>query len=448
VLILFALLIGGGTVVSQDAGEAPHAAPRALPNGWPEFRGPWSNGLATMPGTSLGLPLHWSETENVAWKTPIPFRGWSTPVVLDGQVWLTTATEDGHDFYAIGVDAETGEIRFNERLFHADSPEPLGNEVNSYASPSPVIEPGRVYVHFGSYGTAALDTATCEVIWQRQDLPCRHYRGPGSSAILFEKLLILTFDGADVQYVAALDKETGKTVWKTDRTTVWTDLDEQGMPKREGDFRKAFSTPIVIDVGGTPQLVSLGSSAAFGYDARTGEEIWKTHNTAYTPAARPVFGNGLVFIATGRGDVELVAMRVDGQGDVTDTHTVWKVTGRKVPEEPSPVLVEDLLYVVSNDGVLTCLEAATGNAVWSERIGGNYEASLLYADDRIYCFSVQGKATIFKHGRTYEVLATNTLESGFMASPAVGGNALFLRSKTHLYRIEDTVHRMDARPNP
>lgn len=405
---------------------------------WPEFRGPWQNGHVAAPGdsTPAGLPLQWSETENVTWKTPIPLQGWSSPVVQDGQVWMTTATLDGHDFYVIAVDAATGQIRFNEKLFHCDTPEPLGNEINSYASPSPVIEPGRVYIHFGSYGTACLDTATAKVIWQRQDLPCRHYRGPGSSPILFENLLILTMDGVDVQYMIALDKMTGATVWKTDRTTVWHDLDENGKVKRDGDARKSFSTPVVADTGGQFQLLTVASSAWYSYDPRTGRELWKALNDGFTPSARPVFGGGLVYVTTGQGVVELWAIRTDGQGDVTDTHVAWKLAGRPVPEQPSPIFIDGLLYLVSNNGLASCLEAATGTPVWSERMGGTYQASPIYADGRLYFFNVQGMSTVLMPGRTYQVLAANQLDVGLMASPAVVGKTLFLRTKTHLYRIE------------
>lgn len=416
---------------------AANAVSEPAQTGWPEFRGPYANGIAAPPGVTLGLPLIWSETQNVKWKTEIPYQGWSTPVVLDGQIWLTTATTDGHDFYAICVDSETGAIRFNEKLFHSDNPDPLGNKVNSYASPSSVIEPGRVYVHFGSYGTACLDTATAKVIWQRQDLPCRHYRGPGSSPMRFEDLLVLTFDGADVQYMAALDTQTGKTVWRTDRTTDWQDLDENGQPEREGDLRKAFSTPLVIDVGANKQLITLSSYAAFSYDPRTGKEIWKTHNSAFSPAARPIFADGIVYITTGRGTPQLWAMRPDGHGDVTDTHIVWKYEGRDVPDDPSPIIVDGLLYMVNGGGVVSCIDAATGALVWSERLGGNYEASPIYADGRLYFSSVQGKTTVLKAGRAFESLAVNILPSGFMASPAVQGKALILRTKTHLYRIEE-----------
>lgn len=414
---------------AADAAPA-HAA-------WPDFRGPWGNGHVAAPGDTqpVGLPLRWSETENVKWKTPIPHRGWSTPVVLGGRVWLTTAALDGRDFFAVCVDAQTGQVQFNEKIFHADDPEPLGNNVNCYASPSPVIEAGRVYVHFGSYGTACLDADTGKVLWERRDLPCRHFRGPGSSPILLEDLLVLTFDGVDVQYLAALDKKTGRTVWKTDRSTVWDDLDAQGRPIREGDYRKAFSTPLVIDAGGTRQLISPGSKAAYAYDPRTGRELWKVRHTAHTAVLRPVFGQGLLVFCTGLGKPELWAVRPDGRGDVTDTHVAWKAEAA-APKTPSPVIVDDLLYAVSDDGAVLCLEAATGKQVWKERIGGNYAASPVYADGRIYFFNQQGKATVLKAGRAFEVLATNTLEDGFMASPAVWDKALILRTKTHLYRIE------------
>ena len=411
---------------------------------WPEFRGPFGNGHATTDDAKpAGLPLHWSETENVKWKTPIPYSGWSTPVVMGGQVWLTTATEEGHDFFVLCLDAQSGHVRFNQKLFHVDNPEPLGNSVNGYASPSPVIEPGRVYVNFGSYGTACLDTATLKTIWQRNDLPCRHYRGPGSSLILFENLLILTMDGVDVQYLVALDKNSGRTVWKTDRTTDWNDLDSDGKPKSEGDLRKSFSTPLIVDVHGNPIMISSGSKAAYGYDPRTGREIWKVYHGTHTVASRPVFAQGLVMFGTGNGKIEIWAVKPDGQGDVTRSHVAWKAGGKTVPRLPSPIVAGDLLFMASDGGVASCLEIATGKQVWQQRIGGHFAASPIYADGRLYFSSQEGKVTVIKPGRTFALLAANTLENGFMASPAVSGKSLFLRTKTHLYRIETT----DATPN-
>jgi outer membrane protein assembly factor BamB len=407
---------------------------------WPDFRGPWCNGHVAAPGHTnlVGLPLHWSETENVRWKTATPHTGWSTPVILGRQIWLTTATMDGHDFFALCVDADTGKIIFHERLFHCDTPEPLGNHVNCYASPSPVIEPGRVYLHFGSYGTACLDTGNFKTLWKRSDLPCRHYRGPGSSPILFHDLLILTLDGIDVQYLAALDKRTGNTVWKTDRTADWNDLGPDGKPMGGGDYRKAFSTPLVVDVNGRKQMLSVGSKAAYSYDPLTGREIWKVNHPAFSGASRPLFDRGIAYLATGHGRGEVLAVRADGHGDVTSTHVLWRAA-RGAPRMPSSVLVDGLLFTVSDSGTATCLDAANGSEVWQERLSGEHAASLLYGDGRIYAFSQNGTTTVFQPARRFEVVATNKLADGFMASPAVAGKALILRTRTQLYRIEESA---------
>ena len=383
-----------------------------------------------------GLPLHWSETENVKWKTSIPFRGWSTPVIMNGQVWLTTATVEGHDFFVICLDETSGKILSNEKLFHTDSPEPLGNNVNAYATPSPVIEAGRVYVHFGSYGTACLDTETKKVVWQRTDLPCRHYRGPSSSPVLFRDLLILTFDGADLQYLVGLDKKTGKTVWKTDRSAEWNDADVPGQMAKDGDLRKAHSTPVLVEFEGTTQLLSTGAKAAYAYDPATGKELWKVHFPAWSAAPRPVYRNGVGFFITGHGQTELMAIKLGGQGDVTDSRISWKLD-KTLPRTASPVLVDDLLYMVTDDGVVTCVEADSGKEVWHSRIGGTFAASPLYGDGRLYFFSQQGKTTVLKPGRAFETVATNSLANGFMSSAAVDGRWLFLRTRTDLYCIEE-----------
>jgi outer membrane protein assembly factor BamB len=404
---------------------------------WPDYRGPWGDGHLSAPGSSnlLGLPLHWSETNNLKWKTPIPYRGWSTPAILGNQIWLTTATEDGHDYFVLCVDADSGKIIYNEKFFHRDVPEPLGNNMNGYATPSPVIEPGRVYVHFGSVGTACLDTATMKLLWTRDDLKCRHYRGASSSPVLFENLLILTFDGADLQYLAALDKNTGKTVWKTDRSVAWNDEDVPGKMAKEGDQRKAHSTPLITNVHGKPQLLSGGAKAAYGYDPRTGREIWKVRYNDWSVAPRPVFDGTNAYIVTGLGMGELWAVRPDGEGDVTDTHVVWKNKSR-TRRYASPLLVDGLLYSVADESFVTCLDTTSGQAVWTERIGGKYSASPIYADGRIYFFSQEGVTTVLKPGRTYLPIATNMLDCGFMACPAVCGAAFYLRTKTDLCRIE------------
>jgi outer membrane protein assembly factor BamB len=408
----------------------------AGPERWDSFRGPYGNGIVAPPGENTGVPLTWSENENIAWKTEIPYQGWSTPVIGGGRIWLTTATVDGHDFYVLSIDQENGQILLNKHLFHSDNPEELGNEVNSYASPTAALEEGRVYVHFGSYGTACLDTATYEVLWTRTDLPCRHFRGPGSSVILFEDLLLLTFDGADVQYLAALNKNTGETVWKTDRSTEWPDIDENGEVLREGDFRKAFTTPFLVREKDRTLLFSQGSYATFAYDARTGKELWKKTHSAYSPAPCPVSGNGFVYIPIGRGVQELWAMKLSGTSSIVEKEASWIIAGKKVPAEPSPLLINGLLYLLSNDGIVTCLDGNSGEEYWSERIGGNYMASPIYADGRIYCAGTRSKTTVLREGKQFEKLAVNELDEGMLASPVVAGSAIYLRTKTHLYRVE------------
>lgn len=414
----------------------------ALRADWPEFRGPRGDGHVPAPGNAqqAGLPLRWSETENIKWKTEIPQKGQSTPVVLGGQVWVTTATPDGHDFFAIGLNAETGKILFQEKLFHSENPESLGNgaSMNCYATPSPAIEPGRVYVHFGSFGTACLDTANGKVLWKRDDLPCRHYRGPSSSVVLFENLVILTMDGANLQYHVALDKKTGQTVWKTDRSVAWNDENVPGQMAKDGDQRKAHSTPLIVTASGKTQMLSAGAKAAYGYDPRTGREIWRVQYPDFSCAPRPLFDNGLAFIVTGLTKKELWAVKTDGQGDVTESAVVWKMKTR-VGKYASPLLVDGLIYTAAEESFVTCLEAATGQTVWTERVGGKYAASPIYADGRIYLFDQDGACTVIKPGRTLEVLATNTLSSGFMASPAASGKAFYLRTKTHLYRVESSA---------
>ena len=409
---------------------------------WPDFRGPRGDGHVAAPGDNklIGLPLTWSETNNIKWKTAIHDRGVSTPVVMNGQVWLTAATEAGHDYFAIGVDQASGKVLFDEKIFHTDNPESLGNgaSMNTYATPSPVIEPGRVYVHYGSAGTACLDTKSGKVIWKRSDLPCRHYRGASASPVLFENLLILTFDGADLQYTAALDKLTGATVWKTNRSVVWNDEGVPGQMARDGDLRKSHGTPLIATVSGKPQLISVGAKAAYGYDPRTGSELWRVEYNDWSSAPRPLFDNGLAYIVTGLRLKEMWAVKADGRGNITDTHVAWKLSTH-IGKYASPLLVDGLIYTPAEESFVTCLEAATGKVVWTERIGGKYAASPIYADGRLYFFSQDGTTTVLKPGHTFELLATNKLDAGFMASPAVDGKAFYLRTKTHLYRVEATA---------
>ena len=399
---------------------------------WPQFRG--ETGLGT--STSTSVPMSWSEEKNIRWKTAIPGRGWSSPVIADSQVWLTTATEDGRALSAMAIDEASGKVRHDIKVFDVDAPQEI-HPVNSYASPTPVLETGRVYVTYGYAGTAALDSRTGTVVWQRRDLRCDHFRGPGSSPIVFEGLLIMHFDGIDDQYVVALDKRTGETVWRTKRSIDFQDLGPDGKPKGDGDFRKAYATPHIITVNGEPLLVSVGGKATYGYDPRTGRERWRVEDrSSHSPSTRPVAGAGMIFYPTGWDASKVVAVRPDGTGNVTATHVAWTYS-RGVPMKPSLLLVDDLLYMISDTGVATAIDAKSGTMVWQSRVGGTFSASPIYAAGRVYLFDEDGKTTVIAAGREYKVLAENRLDNGFMASAAIAGNAIFARTTSDLYRIED-----------
>ena len=391
---------------------------------WPQFRGPRGDGKSD----ATGLPLTWSETKNVVWKTPIHDKGWSSPVVWGDQVWLTTAREDGTRLYAVCVDRNTGKVVHDLTVFEVEKPA-FCHPTNSYASPTPAIEEGRVYVHFGTYGTACLDTKTGQKLWERRDLHCDHFRGPASSPILYDGKLFVHFDGVDVQYVVALDKATGKTVWRKDRGTDFK-------PDINPDLKKAFGTPAVLTIDGKPQLVSPAASATMAYDPRTGEELWRVYHGGMNVAAPPLQGLGKLFLCTGDGGLRLLAVR-PGHGDITATNIDWKRKESVVPSRSSPLLVGDLLYMVSEEGLASCVEAKTGREVWRVRLGGRYWAAPLYAEGRLYFFSEAGVTHVGEAGRAWKELAANKLDDGCMASPAASGKSLFVRTKTHLYRIED-----------
>ena len=416
-LILSLFLFSSSLVIAQE--------------NWPQFRGPDGDGMAP----DADIPMTWSEEENVAWKTEIHGLGWSSPVIFGQQVWLTTATPDGKELSVLCLDKDSGKILHDEKLFDIAEPQ-FAHKFNSYASPTPVIEEGRVYVTWGSPGTACIDTKTFEVLWTREDIECDHFRGAGASPILFEDLLILPYDGADYQFVLAMDKETGETRWRTERSVDFKDLDEDGKPKAEGDLRKAYATPHVAELNGREVLISQGAMATYGYDPRTGEELWRyDEHSNHSASTRPVIMGDTVFAPTGFPKPYLVALSGPKEGVLDESSVAWKLV-KSVPKKPSLQLVGDYLYAISDSGgVATCWEAKTGDVKWMERIGGNYSASPLVAKGRLYFFSEEGTAAVVKAAPEFELLAENTLGDGFMASPAVSGDALYLRSRTHLYCI-------------
>jgi outer membrane protein assembly factor BamB len=385
---------------------------------WPQFRGLTGQGHST----ESGVPLEWSETRNVLWKTRVPGSGWSSPVVAGGRVWVTAA-DQGPDasirvsLRVLAFDAETGHEVVNVEVFRIRNAGYI-NFKNSRASPTPIVDGDRVYVHYGADGTAALTTSG-DIVWKKEFL-YESEHGNGGSPILHGDLLIFSCDGFDQAFVVALDKQTGKVRWRTSRRRPWS---------------QAYSTPLVIRVGDQDQVVSVGAFRAAAYDPLSGDEIWRvSYADGFSNVPRPVYGHGLVFIATGFNDPTLLAVRADGKGDVTRTHVAWTLR-RGAPLTPSPLLVGDLLYIVSDIGVATCLDAKTGATLWQQRLGGNYSASPVLADGRIYFLSEEGVATVIAPGPEFERLATNVVEGATLASMAVSDRSIFMRTGTHLYRI-------------
>jgi len=380
---------------------------------WPEFRGPSGQGISD----EHGLPLVWSETNHVKWKTPIPGRGWSSPAVLGDRIWLTTATDDGKSLRAICVDRNTGGITQNVEVFRIKSLGPMSPK-NSLASPTPVLEGDRVYLHFGAHGTACI-SQTGEVIWKTRLDYDNGQHGPGGSPVIYDNLLIVSCDGNDIQYVVALDKTTGKVKWKKTR---------QGY--------QAYTTPLVVKLAEGDQVISPGAFRAISYEPRTGKELWQVrYGEGFSNVPRPVYGNGLVYICTGFQEPTLLAVKVDGHGDVTNKKMIAWSLKRGAPLTPSPLLVGEELYVITDNGIATCLDAGTGREYWKARVGGNHSASPIYADGRIYFLSEEGESVVIAPGKELKVLAKNELNGETLASMGVSGGSIFVRSLTHLYRL-------------
>ena len=416
---------------------------------WPQFRGPTGQGDAL----ENQLPLKWSESEGIRWKTSIPGRGWSSPVVAGDRVWLTVAVEKAKDeakraellksydklpvneqflrfdavaLKAIEVDLSSGEIVREVQLFELESPPPI-HGLNTYASPTPVLDVknGRLFCHFGTFGTACVDTKTGKPIWTRQ-FELQHVVGPGSSPALFENLLIIPNDGIDRQYVVALDASTGETIWEQNRPPIRAENPDQ---------HKAFTTPLLIDVNGLPQAVIPGAQWFVAYDPFTGKELWRVdHGPGFSNVARPVFDGELLFLNTGLGKAQLWAVRPDGVGDMSDVHVEWRET-RQVPAMSSPAISEGRIYMVTDGGVASCLDAKTGKAFWRERMPGKYSASPVVGAGRVYFWSHEGRTTVIADSEEFKVLAKNDLDGMIMASPAVVSGDIVLRSDTSMYRI-------------
>jgi outer membrane protein assembly factor BamB len=385
---------------------------------WPEFRGPTGQGIST----ATNLPTSWSTAENVIWKQPLPGLGWSSPVLVNDKVFLTTAVEadNGLSLRALSLDASTGKTRWNSELFTA-TPRSTHNK-NSHASPTPVIQDERLYVHFGHYGTACLDLSG-KILWRTTAIKYSSVHGNAGSPVIAGDALIFNCDGADNPFVAALNKNTGDVLWKFDRKT-------------DAKKKFSFSTPLIVN----GQLITVGSGGAFALDPKTGKELWRTpFAEGYSVVPRPVFGHGLIFISTGFDRAVVMAIRPSSQ----KADVVWTLN-RGAPNTPSLLLVSNELYMVSDAGIASCVDALTGKVHWQERVGGNYSASPVYADGKIYLQSEEGKGVVLKAGKEFQKLAENALDEKTLASYALDDRSLYIRTAEHLYRIGTKTNKAQA----
>jgi len=411
---------------------------------WPQWRGPGGQGHSE----STQLPAEWSEGKNVSWRTELPGRGWSSPVIAGNQVWVTAAHEtpateaekkerlknntgdqplmvlSSVRIHALCIDKTSGKIIRDIPLLTKKNPQWV-HKTNSYASPTPVLEAGRLYSQNGAYGTACLDTKSGKVIWTNQDLWVMHENGPGGSPIIWNDLLIFHMDGSGKQSIVALEKETGKLAWQTQRT---------GSMHPNPQLKKAYGTPVVTSVLGREVVISPAANWVYGYDPASGEELWKVEygSLGFSIVPKPVVGDGMIYIGTSFMRPQLIAL------DITKAKPViaWRCK-RSVPNISSPILVGNEIYFVSDSGgMVSCLDARTGEEQWRERIGGNHSASPLYAGGRLLFHSKEGETTALKPGRKFEILTRNKLDGGHHASAAVSGDALFLRTDKALYRVE------------
>ena len=393
---------------------------------WSQFRGHYGNGIIK----STSAPINWSDNTNIDWKTPIHDRGWSSPVIWNDQIWMTTATKEGNKMYAICVNKLSGKIEHDIHVFDVKSPQAITNE-NTYASPTPVVEEGRVYVHFGTYGTACISTKDGQILWKRRDLNCDHEigAGPASSPFIYNNFLIFNVDGRDVQYVIALNKETGETAWKTNRSVDFSDV--------QVNQRKAYGTPFIIPRGNSNQMVSIGAKGVYSYDPENGKELWKAEHRGWSIAPRPVYGEGLVFTMIDRDRPEMWAIKPNGSGDITETHIEWKET-KRMPPRASPIIIKGLLFVVDRNGYISCIEAKTGKSIWQKRMKGRFSASPILANNLIYFFNEDTMCIIIKPTRELVIVAENKLSSDkLMATPAFDENSIYIRTENNLYRIKE-----------
>jgi len=417
IIIFASSLIISQSAISQD-------------KNWTHFRGSDLNGISA----AEKIPLTWDES-SIVWKTALRGKGHSSPVVYENQIWITTASPDGKELNALCTDFRDGKTLFDIKVF---TPEQTisKHSINTYASPTPCIEKGFVYVHYGSLGTACIKTSDGSIVWTRTDLKCKHVQGPGSSPFLYKNLLILHYEGTDVRFIIALDKKTGKEVWRANRP-------EELYKAMPNIGTKAYVTPIIIKVKGKDQLISNGSAACFAYDPNTGEEIWRVVRGAESTVPMPIYENGLVYFYCGfmvdaesSNFTELIAVNPEGKGDITATNVLWRKRDNQTQTQMlTPVIKDGLIYTANTRNMIQCIDAKTGEVIWEERQRSNFNSSPVWVNGNIWFGSVKGDVIAVKAGRTYEPVAQFTMESGIWGTPAILRNSVILRTEQFLYRI-------------
>ncbi len=401
----------------------------AQQSNWTHFRGSHLDGISA---DSL-VPISWNDTTNIIWKTDVRGRGWSSPVVYANQVWVTTATVDGKEMSGICLDLSSGKILFDILLFKQDSIYGK-HSVNTYATPTPCIEKGFVYLNFGSSGTVCVNSSTGLIVWKRDDLKCEHMQGTGASPILYKDLLILHFEGTDHQFIVALNKNTGETVWQTYRPAEYY---ERLAPVG----KKAYVTPIIVNIDGKDLLISNGAAVCVAYDAQTGHEVWRVVQGEDSTISMPFFEDGIVFYYTsfvtppeGEKYVEMLAVDPRGSGDITKSNVLWRLKS-PILQLLTPLVKDEIIYTVDSRNNLNVIDAKTGNSLYTKKLKNKYNSSPIYSGGKVFFTSIKGETLILKAGKTLEIIAENKLPGEVFATPAIVQNSILIRNESSLYRI-------------
>ena len=409
-------LIAPALLWAALAPAAEPTLPEVAPADWPWWRGP------TLDNKSRDrtAPTRWSATEHVVWKTPVPGRGHSSPVLWGDRIFLTTADEAAQTQRVLAFDRRTGKPLW-DTVAHSGGFE-MKHEKNSHASSTPACDGRHVYSAFVNSDAVHVTAVDLDgkVVWQRAAGPYESQHGLGSSPVLHKQTVIVLADSMKGSFLAALDRATGKVVWRIDRPVTG----------RNGNY----ATPLVATLAGKPQLIVQGTRVTTSYDPDTGNELWKCHGPAEVCGCTPACDDRHVFATGGFPEKEILTVRADGSGDVTRTHVAWR-SRKGVSYVPSPLYHDGRLYVVNDNGTATCFDAAAGKELWSERLAGAFTSSPVLVGDHLYVTNEQGRTFILKAGPKFEQVAVNDLEEGVLATPAVAGGRIYLRTAGTLYCI-------------